>query len=119
MAKLAAPDCVDSVVFSAPGGRSSVTAPAGPASTTRTSARRVIAPAAWYSGFGTMPVAEATRFVMLKNAATEAMSKMSRSENPASRNACRSASSTEALALVSLTAKSSMARCPGVIAATR
>ncbi len=48
---------------------------------------------AWYSGFGRMSVAAATRFDMLKKAAVEAMSQMSRSEKPAARRATRSASS--------------------------
>lgn len=42
---------------------------------------------AWYSSFGRMSTAATTRFDMLKKAAVEAMSQMSQSEKPASRNA--------------------------------
>jgi len=44
----------------------------------------------WYSSFGRMSIAAATRFDILKKAAVEAMSQMSRSLKPALRNAARS-----------------------------
>ena len=45
---------------------------------------------AWYTEFGRMSVADATRFDMLKKAATAPMSQMSRSVKPARRNVSRS-----------------------------
>ncbi len=74
---------------------------------------------AWYSSFGRMSIAAATRFDMLKNAAVEAMSQMSRSEKPASRSAARSASTILAGSSVSLTANSSIAFCLGERSAAR
>lgn len=65
---------------------------------------------AWYSGFGRISTAAATRFDMLKKAAVEAMSQMSRSLKPACRSAARSASTIFAGYSVSLTANSSIAR---------